>query len=101
MSPNEVVVAGTLRADGTLDLDERPNLAPGRVVVVLRSDRTPEPPPTDWWHYLQRVRAEYEAAGHAFLTERQMMAHIDELRADDDRIDRLHDEIERHRRERP
>ncbi len=35
MSGETVVVTGTLRADGTLDLDERPGLAPGPVRVVI------------------------------------------------------------------
>jgi hypothetical protein len=36
MNPTEAVIDGTLRADGTLELDERPNLSPGRVKVVLQ-----------------------------------------------------------------
>ena len=35
MSLNSVIVMGTLRADGTLELDERPTLAPGRVQVAI------------------------------------------------------------------
>ncbi len=33
----EVVVEGTLKPDGTLELDARPNLPPGRVTVILQS----------------------------------------------------------------
>ena len=36
MSRTETVVAGTLKPDGTLELDEKPNLPAGRVTVVLR-----------------------------------------------------------------
>ena len=36
MSLIETVIEGTLQADGTLVLDENPNLPPGRVTVLLR-----------------------------------------------------------------
>jgi hypothetical protein len=36
MSLSEVAVQGTLKPDGTLELDHKPNLSPGRVTVVLR-----------------------------------------------------------------
>jgi hypothetical protein len=36
MSLTEITVGGTLKPDGTLELDEKPNLSPGRVTVVLR-----------------------------------------------------------------
>ena len=36
MSLAEVVIEGTLKADGTLDLDEKPNLPPGRVTVRMQ-----------------------------------------------------------------
>ena len=35
MSPTHTVVEGTLRSDGTLELDARPNLPSGRVQVTL------------------------------------------------------------------
>ena len=34
MSPNEVVLEGTFKPDGTLELDQKPNLSPGRVTIV-------------------------------------------------------------------
>ena len=36
MSPGEVVIEGTLKPDGTLELDEKPSLSPGRVKVILQ-----------------------------------------------------------------
>ena len=38
MSTGEVEVRGTLRADGSLQLDQTPNMLPGRVTVVLRRE---------------------------------------------------------------
>ena len=49
----EVVIEGTLKPDGTLELDQKPNLAPGRVrVTVLPLPAFPEDDP--FW---QRMRA--------------------------------------------
>ncbi len=50
MSLQEIVVAGTLKPDGTLELDQKPNLAPGRVTVVLRQE-SEAAPQEDWWQY--------------------------------------------------
>jgi hypothetical protein len=36
MGLTETVIEGTLKADGTLELDEKPDLPAGRVTVVLR-----------------------------------------------------------------
>ncbi len=87
MSLHEIVVEGTLKPDGTLELDQKPNLPPGRVQVVLRSAEEPAPTQEGWWPYLQRIRAEREAAGYPFMNEEEVTAYIEELRADDDRIE--------------
>jgi tetratricopeptide (TPR) repeat protein len=98
MSLMQVEVQGTLHPDGTLVLDEKPNLPPGKVRVVVQP--VPEVPPAheDWWQCLQRLRARREAAGYPFLDERQMAEHLDWLHDEDDRIDRLYREIEQERR---
>jgi hypothetical protein len=43
ISLNEVVIEGTLHPDGTLELDQKPNLSPGRVRVIVQPalDDTP------------------------------------------------------------
>jgi hypothetical protein len=87
MSLQEVVMEGTLKPDGTLELDHKPNLSPGRVQVVLRREAESMPPKEDWWQYMQRIRAEREAAGYPFMNEEEVTAYIEELRADDDRIE--------------
>ena len=97
MSLNETVIEGTLKADGTLELDEKPNLSPGRVTVVLRQELQPTTK-GDWWPYMQRVRAEREAAGYRFMNEAEMEAHIQWLREDEDRIDRIYREMELEKR---
>ena len=37
MSATHVVVEGTLKPDGSLELDQAPQLAPGRVKVILQA----------------------------------------------------------------
>ena len=86
MSLREIVMEGTLKTDGTLELDQKPSLAPGRVTVVLRQESLPPPPKEDWWQYLQRIRAEREASGYPFINEEEVSAHIEWLR-EGDRID--------------
>ena len=36
MNRTEIVVHGTLKLDGTLELDQKPSLSPGRVTVILQ-----------------------------------------------------------------
>jgi hypothetical protein len=40
MSLSQVVIEGTLKPDGTLELDEKPSLSPGRVTVILQPAQT-------------------------------------------------------------
>jgi hypothetical protein len=56
MSQTEVVVQGTLHADGTIQLDEKPNLPPGRVQVVVHAlPQLPEGDP--FWQRMQAIWA--------------------------------------------
>ena len=82
MSVSETVIDGTLKADGTLQLDHKPNLSPGRVTVVLQQKVQAVPPPAeDWWQHLHRLRAAGEAAGYPFMNEQELKAHMEWLRA--------------------
>jgi hypothetical protein len=100
MSRTEVIIQGMLHPDGTLELDQKPNLSPGRVTVVLRPESQPTPPQEDWWQFMQRARRELEAAGTHFMNEEEVNAHIEWLR-EGDRIDDLlrQADEERQRRE--
>ena len=88
MSLSENVIEGTLKPDGTLELDQKPSLSPGRVTVVLRQRSQASAPMEDWWEFMQRARRELEAAGAKFMNEEEVTAHIDWLR-EGDRIDDL------------
>ena len=94
MSLSEVLIEGTIKPDGTLELDEKPKLSPGRVTVVLRQESEPTQSNEGWWPFLQQVRAEREAAGYHFMNEAEMEAHIQWLREDEDRIDRIRREMD-------
>lgn len=93
MSVTEITVEGTLKPDGTLDLDQKPNLPAGRVTVIVRQQIEPSIQ-EGWWPYMQRIRAEREAAGYHFMNEVEMEAHIQWLRDDEDRIDRIYREMD-------
>jgi hypothetical protein len=102
MSLVEIVVQGTLKPDGTVELDEKPNLPPGRVTVVLRPEAVPTPPQEDWWQFMQRVRRELEAAGSHFMNEEEVNAYMEWLREGDQIDDLLRQaEEESQRREKP
>jgi hypothetical protein len=56
MSLTETVIEGTLKPDGTLELDQKPNLPPGRVTVVLRQETVVELPKDDpFWRRMQAM----------------------------------------------
>ena len=88
MNQEEVVVEGTLKDDGRLELDEKPALEPGRVTVHLRSKAPQAPSTENWWHFMQRTRRELEASGSPFMNEKEIAVHIDWLR-EEDPIDEL------------
>src|ERR1700723_1896096 len=88
MSVQEIVVGGVLKPDGTLELDQRPNLPPGRVTVVLRQEVETAAPKEDWWQFMQNARKKMEEAGCRFMDEKEVQAHIEWLR-EGDQIDDL------------
>jgi hypothetical protein len=98
MSSGEIIVQGSLKPDGTLELDQKPSLSPGRVVVVLRPEAQAKPPNEAWWPCMQRIRSERESAGYRFMNEGEMQAHLDWLREEEDRIDRVHREMDMEKR---
>ena len=66
MSPDSVIVMGTLKADGTLELDESPTLAPGRVRVAIVPARSPaaEQPRRTILDVLDGIQAAQAARGY-------------------------------------
>ena len=81
MSATSVEVLGTVRPDGTLELNERLNVPPGRVRVRIESDAPVAHPPAEGLvEFGDRMRRELEAAGHKFRTKEEIDAEIEDLR---------------------
>jgi hypothetical protein len=97
MSLTENVIEGTLKPDGTLVLDQKPSLSPGRVTVVLRQEpETIMPPDDPFW---QRMRAIWaipkgqtgagDGGANALAEVRKLREELDEHQL---AIERLQDE---------
>lgn len=84
-------VLGTVRADGTLELDEKLKVPPGRVKVRVESvSEIPAKPTEGLVEFVERMRREMEAAGHKFRTKEEIDAEIDELRNEwEERLEEL------------
>jgi hypothetical protein len=76
-----------LQEDGTLVLDEKPNLPPGRVQVLLRP--MIDYKQTDIWQFFQRIQAERAALGIAPPSPEEIDAYLATLRDDDARCRRI------------
>jgi hypothetical protein len=96
---DEVIVQGRVGPDGTLRMDTHPPLPTGPVEVVIRVLPADKKGGEDWWQYLQRARAELEAAGHRFRSKEEIDADIENLRAGDERIDQEYRPVDQRTRE--
>ncbi len=92
MSLSEDVVEGTLNPDGSLELDAKPKVTPGRVTVIVRQTPPPLPPSENWFALLQRIRARRETEGFLFMGEEETQRHLDWLR-EGDQVDELLREV--------
>jgi len=72
----EVVLEGTLKPDGTLELDQKPNLAPGRVTVVLRQGAETKARPLDesFFQMMEGIWAGQKARGQVPRSEAEVEA---------------------------
>jgi hypothetical protein len=102
MNPSLVEVRGTLRADGTVVLDEKPALLPGRVRVTLET-LSPLPAGDTLLQRLQAIRNAQKARGHVPRSKEEIDA---QLRALDEEVEqgireaiRLQEECRRLRRQ--
>jgi hypothetical protein len=91
MTMPSLEVLGTVRADGTLELDEKLNVPPGRVKVRVESMPAMEAKPAEGLvEFVDRLRREMEAAGHKFRTKEEIDAELEELRNEwEERIEEL------------
>src|SRR5205823_2288767 len=100
MSETQVVMHGTLQPDGTLVLDERPNMPPGRVRVTVQAVAVPQTG-LGLMERMEAVWADQKARGHVARTREEIDAEINALRDEAEEemqaIERLHEECERSR----
>ncbi len=101
MSATAIVLEGTVKPDGTLELDEKLNLPAGRVKVTVQAgyDRANDP----FFQRMEVIWAALREAGHVPRTKEAIDAEINELRDDAEEemqeVERLHEDCERVRRE--
>ncbi len=82
MATTVLEMLGTVRSDGTLDLDHKVPVPPGRVRVRVEPVESPAPPAQGLVQFVQSLRQEMAAAGHQFRTKEEMDAEIDEMRGE-------------------
>ena len=81
MSQMETVIEGTIQPDGTLVLDEKPNLPAGRVTVVLRQETDMVVPKDDpFWQRMQAMWDAQKASGHVPRSAEEVDAQQREMR---------------------
>lgn len=103
MSFDGMIVQGTVKRDGTLELDERVNLAPGRVQVTMVP--VPELPKDDpFWQRMEAIWADQKRRGHVARSVQEVEAERQAVREEWDertrRIERIQAEAEELRRQR-
>ena len=83
MSATHVVVDGTLKPDGSLELDSKPNLPPGRVQLIVQplADLPKDDP---FWQMMERIWADRKAAELSAHGSEEVEAKRRELRKDVD-----------------
>jgi len=64
MGLTETVIEGTIQPDGTLELDQKPNLSPGRVQVIVQPFSNPAPTKPGLVEVLDDIRASQRARGY-------------------------------------
>lgn len=106
MSLHEVMIDGTIQADGTLVLDEPTKLPAGRVQVVLRPEAESKPPQPwgdDFFQMMEGIWAGQKARGHVPRSVEEVEAERRALREEmDDEIEaaiRLQGECRRRRQQ--
>ena len=82
MATTVLEMLGTVRSDGTLDLDHKVPVPPGRVRVRVEPVESPAPPAQGLVQFVQSLRQEMAAAGHQFRTNEEIDAEIDEMRGE-------------------
>ena len=83
MTTSAIEIQGTLLEDGTVLLDQKPDLPPGRVKVTVQAILDYKR--TEIWQFSERMRAEREALGIAPRSHEEIAAYLATMRDDDER----------------
>lgn len=98
----QVIVQGMLKPDGTLQLDQKPNLSPGRVRVTVEPVTEPTRPDR-FWSMMEQIWADLKASGHVphsvEETEAERQAFRNEWDERQEALEQIHLECERLRQE--
>ena len=98
MTPSAIEIQGTLREDGTLLLDQKPDLPPGRVKVTVQA--IADYKQTSIWQFFERLEVEREAMGIAPRSQEEIDAYLATMRDEDERsqmIEQIQEECRRQR----
>jgi hypothetical protein len=99
MSEMQVVVGGTLQSDGTLKLDETPNLPPGPVRVTMQSVAAPARPSAGLMERMAAVWADQQARGEVARSREEIDSELNAMRDEAEEemqaLERLHEETAR------
>lgn len=88
MDLTQAVTEGTLKADGTLELDEKPNLSPGRVLVVVQPLSQRALSKRGLVEVMDEIRASQLARGYQGRTLEAMQAEEKGRQEEDEEYDR-------------
>jgi len=87
MSLTETVIEGTLKPDGTLELDQKPNLSPGRVQIIVQPLVSSPAKRRGLVDVIDEIRREQLARGYQGRTAEEMAADEAERKAEEDAYD--------------
>ncbi|QDV35686.1 hypothetical protein [Tautonia plasticadhaerens] len=93
MSRTGTVIAGTLKPDGTLELDEKPNLAPGRVQVIVQPLSPSAPTGRGLVEVMDEIRANQRARGYQGRSLAEMQAEETARQEEDAEYERRWDAL--------
>lgn len=88
MNTQIVTVAGTLQPDGTLQLDYKPNLSPGRVQVIVQPLAPRSPGQRSLVAVMDEIRASQLARGYHGRSTEEMLAEEVAHREESDEYER-------------
>lgn len=83
-----VILQGTLKPDGTIELDQRPNLMPGRVQVIVQPLSQPTSPKRGLADVIDEIKQAQLARGYTGRTKEELEAEEAARRAEEEDYDR-------------